>query len=54
LHPPTLIASFVEEFWLIHPENEENKQQCENGKIPYLSEAIWINAGCKKSRVSFL
>jgi hypothetical protein len=52
LHPPTLVATCVEEFWLIHPTKDANNASQSNGKIPYISEALWINAGCKKNRVS--
>jgi hypothetical protein len=52
LHPPALVASFVEEFWILHPLNSifcGNEQ--DNSRIPYLSEALWINAGCRKCRL---
>uniref|UniRef100_A0A1I8BN27 Protein RIC1 homolog n=1 Tax=Meloidogyne hapla TaxID=6305 RepID=A0A1I8BN27_MELHA len=46
LHPPTLVASYVEEFWIMHPffcaSSGDEKY---NITIPYLSEALWINAG---------
>lgn len=52
LHPPTLVASYVEEFWIMHPffcaSSGDEKY---NITIPYLSEALWINAGCRKFRL---
>uniref|UniRef100_A0A915MCQ4 Protein RIC1 homolog n=1 Tax=Meloidogyne javanica TaxID=6303 RepID=A0A915MCQ4_MELJA len=53
LHPPTLVASYVEEFWVVHPFSCSSffRDEKYNFTIPYLSEALWINAGCRKFRL---
>uniref|UniRef100_A0A914KQS3 Protein RIC1 homolog n=2 Tax=Meloidogyne TaxID=189290 RepID=A0A914KQS3_MELIC len=53
LHPPTLVASYVEEFWIVHPFSCSSffRDEKYTFTIPYLSEALWINAGCRKFRL---
>ncbi|KAL3078975.1 hypothetical protein niasHS_014757 [Heterodera schachtii] len=50
LHPPTLIASFVEHFWAALP-SDQHKNTKNDGRIAFLEDALWINAGCKNSKV---
>ncbi|KAF7631140.1 RIC1 domain-containing protein [Meloidogyne graminicola] len=54
LHPPTLVASLVEEFWIVHPLNFTYDIEQYSCRIPYLSNALWINAGSRKCRVLWL
>uniref|UniRef100_A0A914H3U2 Protein RIC1 homolog n=1 Tax=Globodera rostochiensis TaxID=31243 RepID=A0A914H3U2_GLORO len=49
LHPPTLIASFVEHFWTTVPSDRKYAKTL--GGIAFLEDALWINAGCKNSKI---
>uniref|UniRef100_A0A183BVV3 Protein RIC1 homolog n=1 Tax=Globodera pallida TaxID=36090 RepID=A0A183BVV3_GLOPA len=49
LHPPTLIASFVEHFWTTMPSDRKYAKTL--GGIAFLEDALWINAGFKNSKI---